>query len=140
MAVITLISKKVSMRILLVISGVFFTVKAVIMLLATSIPVAYLSQSMQLLAYAVFIPAAAYYVSENIDLTDQVKGQAFVTSCFTLAGVFSSLICGVILDRLGEKEMLMIGTAISAAGTALIIYAMSLKSSRSHGEENTSDA
>ena len=83
---------------------------------------------MQLLAYAVFIPAAAYYVSENIDLTDQVKGQAFVTSCFTLAGVFSSLICGIILDRLGVKEMLIVGTVISVAGTLLITFAMMQKS------------
>ena len=134
MAVITLISKKVSMRLLLVISGISFTVKAVIMLIATSIPLVYASQAMQLLAYAVFIPAAAYYVSENIDLTDQVKGQAFVTSCFTLAGVFSSLICGIILDRLGVKEMLIVGTVISVAGTLLITFAM-MQKSRTTGTE-----
>ncbi len=129
MAVITLISKKVSMRILLVISGISFTVKVVIMLIATSIPLVYASQAMQMFAYAVFIPAAAYYVSENIASTDQVKGQAFVTSTFTLAGVFSSLICGIILDRLGVRHMLVIGTIISIAGTALIIYAMSRRDS-----------
>ncbi len=124
MAVITLISKKVSMRLLLVISGISFTIKVVIMLIATSIPMAYASQAMQIFAYAVFIPSAAYYVSENIDENDQVKGQAFVTSCFTLAGVFSSLACGVILDRLGVHQMLVIGTAISVVGTLLIIYSM----------------
>ncbi len=126
MAVITLVSKKVSMKLMLVVAGVSFTVKAVIMLLANNIPVAYVSQAMQMLAYAVFIPAAAYYVSENIAEHDQVKGQAFVTSCFTLAGVFSSLVCGIVLDILGVVEMLVIGVIVSCVGTLLIVCAMKM--------------
>ncbi len=131
MALITVISKKVSMNKLLVISGISFTIKAVIMLLATNIPLVYVSQAMQMFAYAVFIPAAAYYVSNNIAEHDQVKGQAFVTSCFTMAGVFSSLLCGIILDKLGVKEMLVIGTVISVVGTLLIIRSMRLSKTAS---------
>ncbi len=125
MAAMTFFSKKLSMRVMLVISGIAFTVKALIMTLATNIPMVYISQSMQLLAYAVFIPASAYYVSQNISETDQVKGQAFVTSCFTLSGVFSSLLCGVILDHMGVKAMLVIGLIVSVAGAALLTRAMS---------------
>ncbi len=126
MAFISAASKKISMRFMLVISGFSFTVKAVIMMLAVNIPMVYISQAMQLLAYAVFIPASAYYVSTNISSHDQVKGQAFVTSCFTLAGVFSSLICGVILDHFGEKTMLICGSIISVIGTVLIIISMKM--------------
>ena len=126
MAFISAVSKKISMRFMLVISGFSFTVKAVIMMLAVNIPMVYISQAMQLLAYAVFIPASAYYVSTNISSHDQVKGQAFVTSCFTLAGVFSSLICGVILDHFGEKAMLICGSIISVIGTVLIIISMKM--------------
>ena len=124
MAAMTLFSKKLSMRVMLVISGIAFTLKAIVMTLATNIPMVYISQSMQLLAYAVFIPASAYYVSQNISETDQVKGQAFVTSCFTLSGVFSSLLCGVILDHMGVKAMLVIGSIVSVAGAALLTRAM----------------
>lgn len=124
MAAMTLFSKKLSMRVMLVISGIAFTLKALVMTLATNIPMVYISQSMQLLAYAVFIPASAYYVSQNISETDQVKGQAFVTSCFTLSGVFSSLLCGVILDHMGVKAMLVIGSIVSVAGAALLTRAM----------------
>ena len=137
MAVITVISRKVNMNILLIVAGVSFTIKAVIMLAAGNIPMVYASQAMQLLAYAVFIPSAAYYVSRNIALHDQVKGQAFVTSCFTLAGVFSSLVCGVVLDHLGVGAMLIMGTVISVIGTVLIIRAMSLtKAAAVNIEEN----
>ena len=55
---------------------------------------------------------------------DQVKGQAFVTSSFTLAGVFSSLICGVILDRFGEGTMLVVGSVVSIIGTLTLAFAM----------------
>lgn len=124
MAAMTLFSEKLSMRVMLVISGIAFTLKALVMTLATNIPMVYISQSMQLLAYAVFIPASAYYVSQNISETDQVKGQAFVTSCFTLSGVFSSLLCGVILDHMGVKAMLVIGSIVSVAGAVLLTRAM----------------
>lgn len=124
MAVITLISGKVSKRLLLIIAGISFTIKALIMMFAVNIPMAYLSQAMQMFAYAVFIPASAYYVSETISEHDQVKGQAFVTSSFTLAGVFSSLICGVILDRFGEGTMLVTGSIVSIIGTLTLIAAM----------------
>lgn len=127
MALITVVSRKVSMKALLILAGISFTIKAGIMLAATNIPLVYASQAMQMLAYAVFIPAAAYYVSENIAKNDQVKGQAFVTSCFTLAGVFSSLICGVILDTKGVGTMLVTGCVISVIGTVLITVSMKMK-------------
>ncbi len=124
MAVITIISGKVSKRLLLIIAGISFTIKALIMMFAVNIPMAYLSQAMQMFAYAVFIPASAYYVSETMSEHDQVKGQAFVTSSFTLAGVFSSLICGVILDRFGEGTMLAVGSVVSIIGTLTLAFAM----------------
>ena len=75
------------------------------------------------MAYAVFIPAAAYYVSNNISESDQVKGQAFVTSAITIGGVFSNLISGVILDNLGIKPMLITGTIIAAVGAIIVFVA-----------------
>lgn len=132
MAVITLISKKVSMNKLLFLSGIFFTVKAVIMLLASNMVLVYLSQSMQIFAYAVFIPASAYYVSENVSPNDQVKGQALITSCFTLAGVFSSLICGAILDNLGVNAMLLTGVVVSIIGTVTIFIAVSKRKTKAN--------
>ena len=82
----------------------------------------YLSQSFQLVAYAVFIPAGAYYVSKTMDASDQVKGQAFITSAITIGGVFSNLVSGVILDHSGIRAMLITGTAVCALGV-LIAYA-----------------
>ena len=124
MAMIGLILKKLSSKKLLLISGVAFLVKIMILIFATNMGHMYLSQSCQLFAYAVFIPAAAYYVSKTMADHDQVKGQAFVTSAITIGGVFSNLISGVILDHLGIRPMLITGTAVCAIGVVIGFYAM----------------
>ena len=124
MAMIGLILKKLSSKKLLLISGVAFLVKIMILIFATNMGHMYLSQSCQFFAYAVFIPAAAYYVSKTMTDHDQVKGQAFVTSAITIGGVFSNLISGVILDHLGIRPMLITGTAVCAIGVVIGFYAM----------------
>ena len=124
MAMIGLILKKLSSKRLLLISGVAFLVKIVILIFATNMGHMYLSQCCQLFAYAVFIPAAAYYVSKTMADHDQVKGQAFVTSAITIGGVFSNLISGVILDHLGIRPMLITGTAVCAVGVLIGFFAM----------------
>ncbi|MCR5226731.1 MAG: MFS transporter [Eubacterium sp.] len=128
MAMIGIILKKISSNKLLIISGIAFFIKILILVFATNMGGMYLSQSFQLFAYAVFIPAAAYYVSSNMSELDQVKGQAFVTSAITIGGVFSNLISGVILDNLGIKEMLIVGSVTALVGV-LITFGARLKSS-----------
>ena len=112
MALIALVLKKISSRALLTFSGVAFFIKILILVFASNMAMMYLSQSMQFFAYAIFIPAAAYYVSETMDELDQVKGQAYVTSAITIGGVFSNLISGVILDHFGIRPMLLTGTVV----------------------------
>ncbi len=124
MAMIGLILKKISARNLLLISGMAFLVKTVILIFAHSMAAMYISQSFQLLAYAVFIPAAAYYVSETMSASDQVKGQAFITTAITAGGIFSNFICGRILDSLGVKPMIVTGAAVCAVGVVIAFIAM----------------
>ncbi len=124
MALIGLVLKKISSDKLLVISGFAFFIKILILVFTANMAMMYLSQSFQLFAYAVFIPAAAYYVNSTMSEYDQVKGQAYVTSAITIGGVFSNLISGVILDHAGIKVMLLTGTAVCALGVAVAYIAM----------------
>lgn len=123
MALFTLILKKISAKNLLLVSGVAFLIKTGILIFAKSMTALYVSQCFQLFAYAVFIPASAYYVSETMEELDQVKGQAFITTAITVGGVFSNFICGRILDDLGVKPMLLTGTAVNAAGVVIAFIA-----------------
>ena len=124
MALFGYILKKISSDKLLLVSGVAFFVKILILIFAVDMAGMYLSQSFQLFAYAVFIPAAAYYVSSTMEELDQVKGQAYVTSAITVGGVFSNLLSGIILDNFGIKPMLIMGTAVCAAGVIIAFAAM----------------
>ncbi len=124
MAVIGFFLKKISSDKMLVFSGTAFFVKILILMFVTNMAGMYVSQSFQLFAYAVFIPAAAYYVSKTMDELDQVKGQAYVTSAITVGGVFSNLISGVILDNLGIKAMLGTGCTVCAVGVVIGFIAM----------------
>ena len=124
MAVIGFFLKKISSDKMLVFSGAAFFVKILILVFATDMKWMYISQSVQLFAYAVFIPAAAFYVSSTMDESDQVKGQAYVTSAITLGGVFSNLISGVLLDHFGIRPMLITGCAVCAAGVLIAAWGM----------------
>ncbi len=130
MALIGVVLKKISAKNLLLISGVAFLVKTVILIFANNMMWMYISQSFQLLAYAVFIPAAAYYVNETMEELDQVKGQAFITTAITVGGVFSNLVSGRILDMLGVKHMLVSGTVVCAVGVIIAFAAMRLPAYR----------
>ncbi|MCR5649908.1 MAG: MFS transporter [Lachnospiraceae bacterium] len=124
MAGIGLILKKVSSKNLLLFSGAAFFVKILILLFAVNMAGLFISQSFQLFAYAVFIPAAAYYVSETMEEYDQVKGQAFITSAITTGGVFSNLISGTILDNFGVHTMLICGSIVCFIGVITSFAAM----------------
>ena len=124
MALIGFVLKKISANKLLLISGVAFFIKILTLVFAKNMPHMYLSQSVQLFAYAVFIPAGAYYVSSTMEELDQVKGQAFITSAITIGGVFSNLVSGVILDHSNIKTMLLTGSMVCAVGVVIAFVAM----------------
>ena len=124
MALIDKIMKKISCRNLLLISGAAFLVKTLLMLLAPNMVLVYISQAMQMLAYAVFIPVSAYFVNMTMARLDQVKGQAYINCSITLGGVFSSLVCGRLLDIKGPGFMLAVSLAVTATGLVIAFLAL----------------
>ena len=124
MALIGIVLKKITSNNLLIISGFAFFIKILILVFATNIAMMFVSQSFQLFAYAIFIPASAYYVNSHMSEYDQVKGQAFVTSAITIGGVFSNMISGVILDNWGIRPMLITGTVVCGIGALIVLFAM----------------
>ena len=100
-------------------SGIMFAVKSFIMLIANNIVVAFISQACQMFAYAMFIPGAAYFSELTMENSDKTKGQAYVNCCITLGGVFSSLICGWLLDAAGVHFMLLVATIAGVIGAVL---------------------
>ena len=131
MALIDKIMKKISVKNLLLISGTAFLIKTLLMLIAPNMVVVYISQAMQMFAYAVFIPAGAYFVNQTMARFDQVKGQAYINCSITLGGVFSSLVCGRLLDIKGPHFMLIVSLAVTAAGLVIAFFALKVLRSKS---------
>ncbi|MCR4690297.1 MAG: MFS transporter [Lachnospiraceae bacterium] len=124
MALIGFVFKKISAKSLLIVTGTAFFVKILILVFAVNMAGMFFSQFFQLFAYAVFVPATAFYVNDTMDTLDQVKGQAYVTSAITIGGVFSNLISGSVLDHFGIRAMLITGTAVCGVGVLIAFYAI----------------
>ena len=111
------LKEKIDIRILLTISGIFFTLKVFLSYLAPNVGMFYLAQTLQMFAYGINYPAAVYYADASFNQADAIKANALITSSQTLGGVLASVIGGLSIDLLGEKKTLLIVTVISAFGS-----------------------
>lgn len=114
--------RKFSSRNLLRLSGVFFTVKAFLTLLAGNVLGIYLAQPAQMLGFGLFVPASVYYTNALIRPSDHARGQAFMTATNTIGSVFGSLLGGFLMDQKGVPAMLAAALGVSAAGTILVFF------------------
>ena len=121
------INQKLNTNILIKIAIVMFFIKHVITFLAVNINMIYIAQSLQMFAYALFIPASVYYVRENIHIEEQLKGQALVTMAMTLAGIFADLCGGVLIDLLPIQQVLLLATIISLLGVMIVLKSFRLR-------------
>lgn len=121
MALWSWIVTKWSSGLMLKVAGVFFAVKNLATWLAGSVGALYFAQGLQLLAFAVLVPASIYYVNKLMPPQDRVKGQAYMTMTHTLGTVIGSLSGGFILDAAGVPTMLLFGTAVATVGAVLTI-------------------
>lgn len=115
--------KKVKSGTWLIISGLFFTLKAVATLLVTNIVGMYLIQGFQMFGFALFVVASVYYVNSIMEEKDRVKGQAYMTMTNTLGSVLGSLFGGVLIDAMGIPAMLLVSSVAAAAGMVTMAVA-----------------
>jgi len=102
-------------------SGVFFVLKALLTLLAPTIGWFYAAQCLQFFAFAMFTPAAVYYVNQVIPGVDKVKGQAGLAMALGVSGMIGNFLGGLLLDTSGGVHfMLTVGLGVSAVGLVLV--------------------
>ena len=103
---------------------IMFTVKELMIYLASSLPALYAAEALQAFSFALFVPASVRYVDEVIAKHNAVKGQAFVTSMMTLGSIFASYIGGLLLDTSTPGFTLLVGAIVSAVGTLIMLGAI----------------
>lgn len=118
------IHKRLSSRRILLISGVMFTLKAVLLLLAPSVLCIYLIQLLQMVTYAFISPVQMYYAREQVQPCDMVKGQAFATASYALGCALGNLTGGFLVGYFSVVTMLSAGIVMAAAGTAVLFISL----------------
>lgn len=103
---------------------IMFTVKELMIYLASSLPALYAAEALQAFSFALFVPASVRYVDEVIAKHNAVKGQAFVTSMMPLGSIFASYIGGLLLDTSTPGFTLLVGVIVSAVGTLIMLGAI----------------
>lgn len=119
------IHKKLSYPLMLKIASIGYTIKIAMCFLAKSVSMIFASQFLQLVSFALFLPAMVHYIDESMSRGEAVKGQALFTTMVTITTVFSSLAGGWILDMGGAKTLTLVSTLATAAGAAVVIIAVS---------------
>ncbi len=111
---------KIKSSTLLVVSGIFFTIKSFLTFMAGSMMGIYAAQFSQALGFALFVPASVYYVNHLMNEKDRVKGQAYMTVTNTVGSIVGSLLGGALIDYAGVGNMLLASTLIALAGAVII--------------------
>ena len=101
-------------------SGVFFTLKALGTLLASSMGALYLVQLLQPLGWGLLTVASVYYVNEIMREQDRIQGQAYMTMALTAATILGSLGGGWLIDTAGVQGMLTAAVVCGAIGTGIV--------------------
>ncbi len=118
---------KISDHWLLRLAGFSFLLKALLLLVAPSVPFLYATQLLQMTSYAFLSPVQVYYANEKVAQEDMVKGQAFITASYTLGCAMGNLTGGQLLEWYGVSAILIAGVFIAAAGTLVLLLTVEHK-------------
>lgn len=115
------LSKKISTDKLLIYSGIFFTLKSAMALVAGNVGIVYLVQFLQFGGFALFTPASVYFINEALDKDDCNVGQALLGACtLGLGGTFGNILGGMLIDFAGLFSMLLTSTILCGIGLLLL--------------------
>lgn len=106
-------------RFWVVVSSLFFFLRSLSIIFASSVTSVQGTQFLQALSFALFIPASAYLFNQYMNQTDSVIGQTLLTAAITTGGVLGNILGGFFLDFLGMTTLLIISSVIAGLGVTL---------------------
>ena len=113
------ISRRFKVSSLLLFSMIMFSFKAIIVWLSPSLMTLTFGFALQVVSFAIYIPASVQYANIIIDEKDTVKAQMMFNLMQTGGAVFSSIIGGWLIDFSGISHALLVGAILSCIGTMI---------------------
>ncbi len=108
-------------------AAVFFAVKNLLVFAAGSLGGVYGGMTLQLLGYALYIPASVRYAGELSGPGDANRAQAYVTAMSTLGSVCASGFGGVLIDAVGVRAALGVTSASAVLGALVMVLGVKNK-------------
>lgn len=118
------ISRRFKVSSLLLFSMFMFSVKAIIIWLSPSLMTLTFGFALQVVSFAIYIPASVQYANIIIDEKDTVKAQMMFNLMQAGGAVFSSIIGGWLIDFSGISHALLVGAILSCIGTMIAFTAI----------------
>lgn len=109
---------------ILVVASIVYSVKHVITFMASSVPMFYGAMALQMVSYALLVPAVVYFANEHVAEEDRNKGQAFFAASSSVGGLLASFLGGWLYTLMPVRGVLGVGAASSICGTLLMIVAL----------------
>lgn len=116
------ILNKSSAKNLIIISSVFYIIRSLTIVFATDITGIYLSQILQIVTFAIILPASVHFAYDEIDENDQYEAQAYLGSTITIGLIFANFIGGNVLQLYDIHALLIILVILTVLGS---IFALS---------------
>ncbi len=113
------LARHISASRLIVISGIFFSLKGVLLISAPNVQAIYAVQLLQSVSFGLLAAAKAHYADECMAPEDKVTGQSVMSMTDSLGSVLASLAGGLLMGTGGIMLLLFCATASAAAGTLI---------------------
>ena len=114
------VQAKTGVFILMRLSGIFYALKAFLLMQASTVTGVYLIVLLQSCTYGFMYPAIYYFAKDRIGDSDMAKGQALAMSLYTLGLAFGSYAGGKLIEVLGLNPMLFGAMLCAGVGAVLI--------------------
>lgn len=124
MFLFAVILKKVKVDHIMAFAAVFYSIKHVMILMTNSLGMYYAAMVLQMVSYALIVPATVYFADSHIAPEDRNQGQVLMGATGTIGGLLSASIGGILIQAVGVHTTLVIATCVSVIGTVLMLLAV----------------
>ena len=107
-------------------SAAVFVLKPLFLFLATGVWGVYAAQTTQMIGYAVYVMASAYYAGSATDKNDMVRAQSYMTSAIPIGSLIANSTGGFLCQYYTPQGMLLVSTAVAVIGGIIVILGIRL--------------
>lgn len=122
--------KKMSKKVLAIISAWCFVLKILVIALCPTIKSLTLAQALQMPGFPLMMPVMVALTSDLLKGKEAVRGQALFIMAITMGNILASVTGGVLIDMFSITTLLYLSIAITAIGAALFSFIIKTDNSR----------